>query len=112
VSTDGVERQRWSNTGSSVEGVALNLDVLAAAENVMAAAEEIRQELWRISDGYGSGRRILTNQIIESTVAAGSPILRAIATTDTPTKDPTTDAPVGWLEIQVGGNSRYIPFYD
>jgi hypothetical protein len=112
VSTNGVERQRWSNTGSSVEGVALNLDVLAAAENIMAAMEELRQELWRITDGYGATRAIKTDQIIESTVAAGSPILRAIATSDTPSDDPTTDAPAGWLEIQIGANSRYIPFYE
>ena len=55
--------------------------------------------------------------LIESTVAAGSPILKAIATSDTPTvaftggaNAPTT-APAGYLEILIGANTRYIPFW-
>ena len=50
--------------------------------------------------------------MIESAVAAGSPILKAIATTDTPSSDPETDAEQGWLEIDIGGSSYYLPYYN
>lgn len=33
------------------------------------------------------------------------------ATGDSVTADPTTDAPAGWLKVDVGGGARYIPFY-
>lgn len=55
-----------------------------------------------------------------SPIAAGSPVLKITATNDTPTvaftddgtaaKAPTT-APAGYLEILVGSDARYIPFW-
>lgn len=50
--------------------------------------------------------------LIESTVAAGSPVLKiAAGTSDTPTSSPETNAEAGWIEIQVGSDTRYVPFY-
>lgn len=55
---------------------------------------------------------------IDSTVAAGSPILKAALTSDTPTvvfgadasHNPST-APAGYLEILVGSTPYYIPVW-
>jgi hypothetical protein len=50
--------------------------------------------------------------LIESTVAAGSPVLKVAAgTSDTPSSSPETNAEAGWIEIQVGSDTRYIPYY-
>lgn len=53
-----------------------------------------------------------------SGVAAGSPVLRITATTDVPTTTWTATggihasaAPAGYLEVEVGGTARYIPFW-
>jgi hypothetical protein len=52
-----------------------------------------------------------------SAISAGAPNVKITATSDTPVvvfnaggKAPTT-APAGYLEIDVGGSSRYIPFW-
>ena len=52
-----------------------------------------------------------------SAIGAGSPNLKITATSDTPTvawtgggSAPTT-APAGYIEIDVGGSARYIPFW-
>jgi hypothetical protein len=50
-----------------------------------------------------------------SAVAAGSPSFRVTATTDTPSTTwtagvPSTN-PAGFIEILVGANTRYIPFW-
>lgn len=51
-----------------------------------------------------------------SQIAAGSSNLTITATSDTPTTTWTTGAtttsPLGFIEITVGGNARYIPFYN
>lgn len=62
----------------------------------------------------------LDGKIDLSNIAAGSPGLKIAATSDTPTvaftddgtaaKAPTT-APAGYLEILVGSDARYIPFW-
>lgn len=49
--------------------------------------------------------------LITSTVAAGSPVFSFTATSDVVTADPTTDAPSGWMEVTVGGQTRYVPYY-
>ena len=53
-----------------------------------------------------------------SGISAGSPNLKITATSDTPTVAwsalgtfPPTTAPAGYLEILVGANARYIPFW-
>ena len=52
-----------------------------------------------------------------SAITAGNPNIKVTATSDTPTvaftgggNAPTT-APAGYLEILVGANARYIPFW-
>lgn len=59
--------------------------------------------------------------LVTSTVAAGSPVLKFTATSDTPTVEWTDDgtaahapttAPSGYMEIRDGSNNvRYIPFW-
>lgn len=51
-------------------------------------------------------------------ISAGNPNLKITATSDTPTVTWTalgtfiaTTAPAGYMEITVGGNSRYVPFW-
>jgi hypothetical protein len=54
-----------------------------------------------------------------SGIAAGSPNIKIISTTDTPTVTwavnpaffSSSTAPAGYLEIQDGANTRYIPFW-
>ena len=53
-----------------------------------------------------------------SGVAAGNPVFKITATSDTPSVTwssanniAASAAPAGYLEIDVGGNSRYIPFW-
>lgn len=46
-----------------------------------------------------------------SAIAAGSPGLKITATSDAVTADPTVQVPAGWLEILVGADPRYVPFY-
>ena len=41
----------------------------------------------------------------------GTIVFKAVATTDTPTKNPAIDSADGWLKIQVGDSDKYIPFY-
>lgn len=65
-----------------------------------------------------SATTIAASGRIDSTVAAGSPILKAALTSDTPTvvfgadasHNPST-APAGYLEILVGSSPRYIPVW-
>lgn len=50
-----------------------------------------------------------------SVITAGNPSVKITATTDTPTTTwtagvPSTD-PAGYMEIVVGGNARYVPFW-
>jgi hypothetical protein len=53
--------------------------------------------------------------LITSTVAAGSPVLKFTATSDTPattwTAGVPSNNPAGYLEVDVGGAARYIPFW-
>jgi hypothetical protein len=35
-----------------------------------------------------------------------------IGETDGSELDPTTDAPTGWIEIKVGGETKFVPYYD
>ena len=67
-----------------------------------------------------SGARVMTGPIDLTGIAAGSPSVKAAATSDTPVvaftdsgaanHAPTT-APAGYLEVLIGGVSRYIPFW-
>jgi len=67
-----------------------------------------------------SGTRAMTGAIDLTGIAAGSPSVKANATSDTPTvaftdsgaanHAPTT-APAGYLEVLIGGVSKYIPFW-
>lgn len=51
--------------------------------------------------------------LVEISNSASAPAIEVVATSDTPTDDdPTTDAPTGFIKILVGGNARYIPFYE
>ncbi len=61
---------------------------------------------------------IATQKIDLSTISAGNPNLKITATSDTPTvtwtalgTNPPSAAPAGYLEILVGANTRYIPFW-
>ena len=66
------------------------------------------------------GTKVMTGAIDLTGVTAGSPSAKANATSDTPTvaftdsgaanHAPTT-APAGYLEVLIGGVSRYIPFW-
>lgn len=59
-----------------------------------------------------TGSKVTIGHMLDlSGIGAGSANLKITATTDTPSDDPTTDAPTGWMEIDVGGSPRYIPFY-
>ena len=68
----------------------------------------------------GNGTRTMTGAIDLTGIAAGSPSAKANATSDTPVvaftdsgaanHAPTT-APAGYIEVLVGGVSRYIPFW-
>ena len=51
--------------------------------------------------------------LLSSTVAAGSPAIEYIKTTDVVTADPTTDAPNHWLQVKenAGATDYYIPVY-
>lgn len=50
--------------------------------------------------------------MLDIQIAAGSPNIRfSAATSDTPSSSPETDAEAGWIEILVGADTRYIPFY-
>lgn len=67
-----------------------------------------------------NGGRVMTGALDVTGVAAGSPSVKANATSDTPVvaftdsgaanHAPTT-APAGYLEILIGASSRYIPFW-
>lgn len=67
-----------------------------------------------------TGARVMTGAIDVTGVPAGSPSMKANATSDTPVvaftdsgaanHAPTT-APAGYLEISIGGVSRYVPFW-
>lgn len=67
-----------------------------------------------------SGATALSGAIDLTGVASGSPSIKANATSDTPTvaftdngaanHAPTT-APAGYIEILIGANARYIPFW-
>ena len=67
-----------------------------------------------------SGARVMSGAIDLTGIAAGSPSVKANATSDTPVvaftdsgaanHAPTT-APAGYIEILVGASARYIPFW-
>lgn len=57
-------------------------------------------------------------QLDLSAIAAGSPNMTITATSDTPTvvwsaigTNPPSTTPAGYIEIVVGGNARYVPFW-
>lgn len=69
----------------------------------------------------GATEHIYVDSMIESTVAAGSPVFKFAGTTDDPTSNIIAESGAGgfvfsasasgWLEILVGADARYIPFW-
>jgi len=45
-------------------------------------------------------------------IGAGNPLIKVVATSDTPSSSPETDPEQGWIEIDIGGTSYYIPYYN
>lgn len=62
--------------------------------------------------------KLSTGYIDFTTITAGNPNIKINATTDTPTAawgagvgNEVSTTPAGWMEINVGGNARYIPYW-
>ena len=65
-----------------------------------------------------TGARAMSGAIDLTGIAAGAPSAKANATSDTPVAtwgaaagNEVSAAPAGWLEVLIGGVSRYIPFW-
>lgn len=93
-----------------------------ATEDIDAAGYGMKLVLAVASSGATSTTDILTvdedgitlntaKAISMTGTGADEAIIACEATADSVTADPTTDAPNGWLEFNVGGNTRYVPYY-
>ena len=79
---------------------------------------EVVTPAWDMDQNGDLVALVATQKIDLSTISAGNPNLKITATSDTPTVTwtalgtfPPSTAPAGYLEILVGANTRYIPFW-
>ena len=102
----------YSFVGASTITDAATLYVSAAP---IAGTNATITNTWAVWVDAGTSR--FDGMLDLSNIAAGSANLKITATSDTPTvaftggaNAPTT-APAGYMEINVGGNARYIPYW-
>ena len=97
--------ETWTSTAHGTQ-----LSVFTTANGSTSINENMRL------DGSGVlSLRATTSQLDLSAISAGSPNLKITATSDTPSTTWTagvpSNNPSGYLEILVGANTRYIPFW-